>query len=581
MPRIPLFIFLIFFCLSFGLEAGESKEVPSTVPPIRIAYFVPADREPLPDRQERLGRVMRYVQDFYRKEMQKNGYGPKTFVLEWDKPDRLKLYLVKGKKKQAEYGRNDASVVREEVRNALRSQYGIEVNEEVTVIFQLLLNWDGAKATEVGPYVGGGSHLTGTAWVYEDAKLDSDLLSSKEPGGYYHGPCSLGRFNTHYIGGLAHEMGHAFSLPHACELDAERKEKGRALMGGGNHTFGQELRNEGPGTFLAASSAMRLSKVRAFVGDIRGSRERVYWIFEELNAVPKKKNSNGSPRSFVLTGRVTATPKLIGIIAYNDNGTIPADYDAKTWTAPIGADGSFRIEIDELAVAPYQLRLVGIHETGATSRLVIDYSVAPDGIELSAINSAVPLDNLKRLFCAGNKAEIEVIARKNASNKNIESKARHLLRLLNTMETVEVSRLPSSVRETDLSWADFLDAKTGWGSFRRAHVPEDVFLQVGGKFFDSGLYAHAPASYKIELGAAWRTFRFGYGLQDGHDGPVRFVVRGDGKELFRSGDIKDHKEHRETVSVDSVGTLELVVESAAPNGNSGAWGVWLCPVLKR
>ena len=84
--------------------------------------------------------------------------------------------------------------------------------------------------------------------MYDDQRLDPRLLSSKAPGGYYGGPCSLGEFNSHYIGGLAHELGHAFGLPHDCQREAERAKRGLSLMGGGNHTYGQEQRGEGPGT---------------------------------------------------------------------------------------------------------------------------------------------------------------------------------------------------------------------------------------------------------------------------------------------------------------------------------------------
>jgi len=47
-----------------------------TIPPIRVAYFVPSDREPLPGHQERLDRVMTEVQRFYRDGMASAGYGP-------------------------------------------------------------------------------------------------------------------------------------------------------------------------------------------------------------------------------------------------------------------------------------------------------------------------------------------------------------------------------------------------------------------------------------------------------------------------------------------------------------------------
>jgi len=103
-------------------------------------------------------------------------------------------------------------------------------------------------------------------------------------------------------------MGHAFSLPHDCQLNSEFQILGNSLMGSGNHIYGKEERNEGKGTFLSASSAMRLSKVRVFAGDLPDVDKRPQWQFGKLVASHKN-------REITLTGQVTAEPPLVGIIA--------------------------------------------------------------------------------------------------------------------------------------------------------------------------------------------------------------------------------------------------------------------------
>ena len=563
------------------VQADDSLQ--KSAPPLKIVYFTPADEKPLEDRQERLGRVMRNVQDFYRNGMAANGYGPMTFGLEWETPKKLKLYMVRGKKKLLEYGRNDSSVVRKEVQEALLEQ-GIDINREVIVIFQQLLHWEGDKATEIGPYVGGGSPFSGTAWVYEDARLDADLLASKEPGGYYHRPCSLGQFNTHYIGGTAHELGHAFSLPHDCELDNEQtKKQRRSLMGSGNHTYGKSLRGEGTGTFLSASSALRLSKVRAFAGDLPRANDRAKMQLEALTAVTKND-------SIILTGRVKADPPLAGMIAYNDDENISSDYDAKSWVAPVDKKGNFRVTITELKKTSYQLRLVGIHENGASSRVAVNYTVDENGPDLSPINAIVPNLKVVLLYHAKDEKGLnDLFSEIRSQNQNISlndktllRKIRHASLLLNPLEVN--FRKPSEIRggskTFSLSLAKFDDAKTGWGPARRDEVPEDVFLSVGGEFFDSGLYAHATSQYKYDLGGHWSKLKFGYGLQDGHSGSVVFVVRGDGKELFRSDLVKDHILQRHEVTIKDIKTLEMIVEDGG-NGSNSDWGVWIEPTLER
>ncbi|MCL2622696.1 MAG: hypothetical protein FWD31_03425, partial [Planctomycetaceae bacterium] len=163
----------VFFCLISSVVAkAGAPPTQMNPPPVKIVYFIPSDCQAPQDRQERLGRVMKHVQEFYRHGMESHGYGQVTFNLEWESADKLKLYEVQGKKTQAEYGRNDYAVVRNEVRDALRSQ-GMNIDREVIVIFQLLLKWEDGKATELGPYVGSGTNLYGTAWVYDDALLDA------------------------------------------------------------------------------------------------------------------------------------------------------------------------------------------------------------------------------------------------------------------------------------------------------------------------------------------------------------------------------------------------------------------------
>jgi hypothetical protein len=59
-----------------------------------------------------------------------------------------------------------------------------------------------------------------------------------------------------------------------------------------------------------------------------------------------------------------------------------------------------------------------------------------------------------------------------------------------------------------------------------------------------------------------------------------FVIKGDGKELFRSQKIADDKVREQNVSVAGVTVLELVVEDAG-DGNNSDWGVWLESRLAR
>ena len=568
-----MFRFLFPLIVVLGFSMVNAQEVP----PIKVISFVPADMQPFENREERLGRVMTHVQEFYRKGMETQGFGQKTFALEWTDPGKLRIYTVKGSKNQADYGRNDSSAVRNEVRAAMQAQYNIDINNEHVIIFQSLLAWKDNVATELGPYVGGGSALSGTAWVYDDPLLDAAKLSSTEPGGYYHRPVSIGQFNTHYIGGVAHELGHAFGLPHDKETDEQQKTLGTSLMGSGNHTYGNELRNQGLGTFLSGASALQLSTVRAFVGNLSGSRDRAVWRVENIEATHKDGKAT-------FTGHFMAMPPIIGIIAFNDDMNIQGDYDAKAWVVKTGASGRFSIEIGEFVETNYQLRLVAVHQGGQKSRSNFTYSVSATGPDLSLFDSSLPVEEIRQTFLANDRERLDEIAADMTAkypNSAIQQRAQHFSNLLKGPELIDLQTQPAEVTRVDLTWAKWDSASTGWGPAMRGSVPEDGFLSVGGKFSMSGFYAHAVSTYRFDLGNRWKTFKSGYGIQDGdHLGSVVFVVRGDDKELFRSPLINDQQLRQLEVSVSGVQRLELIVEDGG-NGKGSDWGVWVEPILER
>jgi len=549
-------------------------------PVVRIAYFVPGDREPIPGYVDRLDSVMTEVQRFFREGMADAGYGNKTFQLDRDQAGRLQVYTVRGRHPSPHYGRNASGAVRHEVKTALAKK-GFDIDRETLVIFQVLLQWEGDKAIEVGPYCGGGSHLGGTAWVYDDRLLDTKLLGSRKSGGYYHRPCSIGEFNSHYIGGVAHELGHGFGLPHACQRAADRV-RGTALMGAGNHTYGQELRGEGRGTFLTDTSAMMLAYTRPFAGDVPQARLRPRCKITSLDTAFEQGR-------LVLAGQLSAAPAADGIAAYNDPGNRSGDYDAVGWTCKVDKQGRFKLEIRELRPGPFQLRLRVCHVNGTKSGFAFDYRVDRDGKpETGVFSYSLLLDRAIDAYRARDKrrleAAIDELQRRCADMAIAQQKAAHLRRLMQRRTLRSADEIPADEKTIAVSDLRFRSQVVGWGRVHRDEVLMEgsghCFLQVGDKFFASGLYAHASSRYEIELRRKWRSFRTSYGLQDGHAGSVVFVVRGDGKELFRSGVIRDHQPREANLDVSKVDVIELSVEDGG-DGKSSDWGVWLSPTLQR
>ncbi len=571
---------LLLLMLASLLPADAAATIETNAKPVlRIAYFVPKDREPIPGFPQRLDLAAKEVQEFYRKGMQLNGHGSMTFTPDRNADGSLHIFLVPGEHPMRDYGRDDSDKVRGEVKAAM-AKAGVDLDRETVLIFQVLLDWQDDKAIEVGPYCGGGDHQSGTAWVYDDERLDPRRLGDRSAGGYYGQPCSIGEFNSHYLGGIAHELGHALGLPH--DREAKDDPRGASLMGGGNHTYGQEQRNEGRGTFLSAASALPLACHPLFTGS--------------------RKNASATPSSQLLdlqtdfrdgqlhlAGRLTAQPRAYGLVAYNDWTKIPDDYDALGSTSAVDKDGAFRFAIGELTPGRWELRWRVCHENGSDSAFSFNYEVDSNGKpDLSAFRENWLLGEAVKARAAGDRqkarqlaAEIEAAA---PADSELRRKAAHLLWLCQPSEPKNLGVVAATVRQAAVPELAFRTASVGWGSPLRNEVIVEgrpsCFLSVAGQFHASGLFAHAPSKYALDLAKNWKRLRSSFGLQDQRDGSVVFVVRGDGKDLFRSALIKDHELHVLDVDISGVSLLELITEDGG-DGASADWGVWIAPTLER
>ena len=563
----------LFFLSTLPLLANEE---PKGVPPIKVVYFTPSDRTPPPDRQERLGRVMKNIQEFYRKGMEANGHGPKTFALEWETPEKLRLYDVQGQKPFEGYPKGTEGMVFEEVRRTL-GQKGINIEGEYTLILGAWIEWKDGMTREVGPFSGMGNMFSGYAFACDDKLIDADLMASTEPGGFHYriGHCSLGVYSSRYIGGIAHELGHAFGLPHDLERDSQRETLGISLMGAGNQHYGKALRGEGHDAFLSAASALLLSQSRAFNPYFTKTAGR--FDVDQLDA-------SFQDGKLIVNLKVRPVDRLVGAIAYNDNLLIPDDYDAKTWLAVSDNPGEFRWEIDELDRVPYEMRLVIVFQNGwmnVPSMRYTNISGTPNTQTLSdtlarrLVNEFLDRQEWDRV------AEvIEKQIEKFPKSRSWQQKLKHLETVKNPPNFFEVDKVPEEVKTIDLTYAKALEERVGWYEPSRGILRQYGFIEVDGTFFTSGIYAHANSVYRFSMGKQWTDFRFMYGVQDENPGKVVFIVRGDGKEIFRSEAVKEGEIRFKQIDVSGVEILELITEYA-DNFTRFGRGLWLDPQLAR
>ena len=158
---------------------------------VQIIYFVPNDRTPQGDIDTQLDALIKRVQQFYADEMERHGFGRKTFRLETDAAGKAIVHHVKGKFANAHYLRDAIFKADEEVRE--------QFSKSENIIYLIWIDIDDPELgapSQVGGKGGGNSH-GGTAWIpVRNFDRAPPLL-------YIRAWATI-----------AHELGHAFGLPH-------------------------------------------------------------------------------------------------------------------------------------------------------------------------------------------------------------------------------------------------------------------------------------------------------------------------------------------------------------------------------
>jgi hypothetical protein len=571
---------------------------------LHVVYFTPADREPAPNYARRLEAIMADIQGFYRDGMERLGFGPRTFALARDEQGKLVIHLVKGREAEAAYPRSlkdrlegDPVVGGKVTRECgpVLEQAGIPLERETVLIFCNLATWDEKARTfrHHSPYAGRWSQQSGLCWAADSAILDTDSLTRKEPilNDGECGDVSLGRHNTIFIGGIAHELGHAFGLPHCGERWDERA-LGTSLMGAGNLTYREERRGEGKGSFLTMASAMRLASRPLFTGSDRGLSEqpRLERCSLALSTNVMRADLAGRHGALRVEGTVVGSPQVYGVVAYFDS-VHDGGYRAPTATSVPDAQGRFALEVSDLAPRVNgELRVEFCHVNGGVSERHLGFSVAPDGsVDLAQWETRQALepvaDAVARNQSAAARAGLQELEKSQAPEL-AKVIARKLVGTLEAGPKPEPADVPATTTQFALGDARAETANVGWLQPAANRVPpNDQVLSPlldSGKLYATGLYAHAPSRYAFNLAGKWKGLSGEAGLHTLHQpyGSVAFVIKTDGHEVFRSAVIRGADKASYRIDLTGVTKLELIVDEA-DNGNYNDWGLWLEPILSR
>lgn len=163
---------------------------------VRLIYFLPSDRAAQPDVTEKLDQLIKEVQQFYADQMERHGFGRKTFTFQKNEDGRAKVYLVEGQYTDHYYVKETAGKITKEITEKFDNSNDVH-------LIAVDISSERINNRRENPIAVGG--IT-PFWI----DFKKDLWGAR--AGHAIVPVSGDDvFNWETI---AHELGHAFGLKH-------------------------------------------------------------------------------------------------------------------------------------------------------------------------------------------------------------------------------------------------------------------------------------------------------------------------------------------------------------------------------
>lgn len=215
---------------------------------VNVVYFLGKDAEPVADYERRLSELLLHLQQFYGREMDRNGYGKRSFGLVMKENGMVDILLIRGRHPAAEYSYegNGAGKCLEEISDYFQQHPEMKRSHHTFVVMPTLHNQLYNDKNPGGvPFFGYGTNC----FALDYPAFDIRHLGKDTEEGW---------LLTKWYGGFAHELGHGLNLPHNNGTASLNAANGMAMMNAGNSTFGRLP------TYLTPASAAILDRSETF-----------------------------------------------------------------------------------------------------------------------------------------------------------------------------------------------------------------------------------------------------------------------------------------------------------------------------
>ena len=551
---------------------------------LKVVYFYPKDTQPYPQYRQRLTRILQDVQKYYAEQLASYGITNNRLPLEME-DSLLKLYVLEGQFEASDYYRGKkASSIREEIKRQLEDHINFSKSFVLVITAQCEVTPSGAirnRSSFFGVPQYAPQH--GISFAADCYDFDTDYTNENEYESRLRRDGSIfditrGESNRKRAGAIAHELAHGLGAHHD---RAFATNQGASLMSQeGAASYRQELAGL-PKSYLTETTALLLATNPLFTQS--NHKRNKHYVPQLLDLKVAYEQAN-----MIISGKLEDGNAPLAVNVYLNPDDLASDHDAISWIAPVH-DGQFQVKIQHSKFGNYKLRMNTLYSNGLSKRLFHwEYPASPsiNPTTRQLIQTLVA----GTLYQSGQKSKaqeaIQGIGHKPRTPK-VREQLSQLKILLEEKPTVDIAKLDTNqIYLSDVSWSQ---AKVGQNKpVRNLYPPKPArnegatTLQLLDTKYAKGLYAHSPSSYQFDIGGNWQTFSATVGLQKGARkfGSGVFVVKGDGKELYRSSKLNVN--HTESIEVDISGVkqLELLVVSGK-NNNQGCWTIWADPMIHK